>query len=112
MLHAIGGCDTTSVLYGIGKGVLWKKICKNNETGPLCDVLESESASHEDVVVASLKLMTLLYGGKLTDGLNHLIAYMNMIASSTLPPRPERLPPRLKMQPDIIYIMHTCRQSC
>ena len=93
-LHAIGGCDTTSALYGIGKGVMWKKMCNNDEAGPLCNVLESESASHEDVEVAGLKLMALLYGGKLTDCLNHLRykAYMNMTASSTLPPRPERLP--------------------
>jgi len=59
-------CDTTPVLYGIGKGVMLKRMLNNNEAGPVCNVLESESTFPEDVEVASFRLMALFHGGKLT----------------------------------------------
>ena len=60
LLHAVAIYDTMSTLYSIGKGVLWYKMCKNKEIGPLCDVRESASASNEDIRVAGLKLMAQL----------------------------------------------------
>ena len=95
VIHAISGCDSTSCLYGQGKASVWRKITSNDSTLPLTDVIESLHVSHESVVEAGLKLLTLLYGGKLTDSLNQLryARYIDITASAMTPLRPERLPP-------------------
>jgi hypothetical protein len=62
---------------------------------PVKNVIETESSSHEEVLDAGLQLMAVIYGGKPSDDLNHMryTTYMNLMATSPIQPRPERLPP-------------------
>jgi hypothetical protein len=95
VVHAISGCDTTSALYGHGKASIFKSIVTNQHTYHLTEVVGCPEATPEDVVGAGLQLLVLIYGGKAGDTLNHMryATYMNIVASSMSPPRPERLPP-------------------
>jgi len=95
VVHALGGCDSTSALHGRGKVNVFHKITQNSATLSLTDILTSCSSSHKEVEEASLKLLALIYGGGLNDSLNHMryIAYMNIITSGTTQLRPEQLPP-------------------
>ena len=94
-VHALSGCDTTSALYGHGKGSVFRKITKTSDTLPLTDVLSSIHATQSQVAEAGLKLLVLLYGGKPGDTLDHMCytAYMSLIATGKTRPRPEHLPP-------------------
>ena len=107
-LHAISGCDTTSSLFGIGKGKALKKFIKNKEAFNQCQIISDCTASHDDVFVSGCKLTTILYGGKVTESLNHLryVLYMNCAASSTIQPRPERLPPTENASRFHVYRVH------
>ena len=95
VIHAISGCDSTSNLFGHGKSSVFRTIvkCVNNET--VTDTLGSATASRQDVIEAGLNLLTMLYGGKNDDTLNHLryVSYMHQLATSKTGPNSERLPP-------------------
>lgn len=108
VLHAISGCDTTSALYGIGKGRAWHRLIGNNEAFELSQIISNCHTSHNDVLVAGLRLLVLLYGGKTTDSLNHLryVMYMNYAASSSMQTRSERLPPTENAARFHIYRVH------
>jgi len=94
-VHALSGCDSTSALYGHGKGSVFRKLVHDASTLPLTETLTSEHASQAEVVQAGLKLLLMLYSGKPDETLNHLRFrdYMNMIATGKSRLRPERLPP-------------------
>jgi hypothetical protein len=94
VVHAISGCDSTSCLYGHSKASVWRRITGNDKTLPLTDVMES-SESQDSIVEAGLKLLALIYGGKVSDSLNELryTRYMDITASATAPLKPELLPP-------------------
>jgi hypothetical protein len=95
VIHAISGCDTTSALFGHGKGTAFKALVKCQLK--LTEVVGCPGAKQEDIIAAGLQLMVMLYGGKVGDSLNQLRyhAYMSTVASTSikLPPLPERLPP-------------------
>jgi cytochrome c553 len=94
-VHALGGCDTTSAIFRMGKGAIFKKITNASFTSHLTDVMQDSSSLREDVVKAGQQLMILLYGGKTSDDLTNLryTTYCRMAAVSLLRPQPERLPP-------------------
>src|SRR6218665_19439 len=107
--HAISGCDTTSCLYGLGKASILKKFSHTTKkTLPLSEILSSSDATHDDISAAGLKLLTLLYGGKASDTLNHMryVQYMNKTASCYAQPRPERLPPTQNAATYHVYRTH------
>jgi len=95
VIHAIGGCDTTSAMYGRTKVAIWRSITKNNTTISLTDILGCEGASHQDIEKAGLQLVSLIYGGQNSDTLNKMRfkSYMSMLSRGTRQPQPERLPP-------------------
>ena len=73
-IHAFGGCDTTSRLFGKGKGLLLKMtsnvIVKNS-----LDVLCKNDSGREDVIQDGEKLLLRLYNAPLKMEkymLNHL----------------------------------------
>lgn len=107
-IHAVSGCDSTSALYGQGKGSVWKKVTGSQQFRPLTDVINACDASHESVVAAGLQFLVLLYGGRKYDSLNSLryARYMDLTASSTVPLRPERLPPTENAARFHIYRVH------
>ena len=60
-LHAIGGSDTTSRLYGIGKGVVFKKL---GEILEYSEPFLSKESDKEIIRVAGEKIISILYGGQ------------------------------------------------
>ena len=71
-VHAISGCDTTSRLFGLGKGVAVKKI----ENGPVfynqAKVLRQPDQAKEVIIAAGEKALVSMYGGTEDEGLDSL----------------------------------------
>ena len=92
VIHAISGCDTTSKLYGIGKGsVMGKCNLIKNEVAPFL----SETATHEEIEAAGRKILSLMYGEKNHSNLNRIrknkfeqsvIKSMKTVVIQKLPP--------------------------
>jgi len=95
VIHAFGGCDTVSSIFGHGKGIIFKKITGNMTSASLISILQDESETRENVANAGLKLMVMLYGGKASDDLNRMryASFCRMAATSLKRPQPDRLPP-------------------
>ena len=71
-LHAVLGCDTTSHLYGIGKGSSLRNYKTSNHFREQAKVFDEESASQEAVCAAGEQALVSLYGAKTEDTLNSL----------------------------------------
>jgi len=71
-IHAILGCDTTSRLYGIGKGTSLSKFKASNMFREQAQMFNSDSVSTNDVIDAGEKALVLIYNGKLPDNLDSL----------------------------------------
>jgi hypothetical protein len=71
LIHAIGGCDTTSRLFGIGKGVPLRKMQSNssfmNHAKEFC-----HTSTKVGIQVSGEKLLVCMYGGSETDTLDAL----------------------------------------
>ena len=94
-IHAFGGCDTVSAIFGHGKGAIFKKVVANKMSNEYTEMISNEFATREDVGTAGGNLMKIIYGGKPNDDLNKMryASYCKMAASSLNRPQPERLPP-------------------
>lgn len=66
-VHALLGCDTTSSIYGFGKGVALHKIKTDALFREQADVFNCAVATKEEVVEAGEKALLCLYNNKLTD---------------------------------------------
>ena len=71
-IHALLGCDTTSRLYGIGKGAPLKRFRASHIFCEQAKVFDTHSASIHDVVDAGEKALVIIYNGKSTDTLDSL----------------------------------------
>ena len=80
-IHAIGGCDTTSGIYGIGKGTVLRRLTRAGDFSVQTSVL---NASLDDVCSSGMILMLAIYGTKSEKSLNSLrySMFCNMAASS------------------------------
>ena len=92
-LHAFGGCDTTSAIFGHKKGAVFSKL---SQSGAVCDclsVIQNPNASTESVGQAGQQLMVSLYGGARTETLGHLrySYYCKLLLGRHF--QAERLPP-------------------
>ena len=94
-IHAILGCDTTSRLYGIGKGMSLSKFKASGMFREQAKVFCSDSAPTHDVIEAGEKAVVLLYNGMLTDALDSLRhkRFCEKVASKTTHIKPQSLPP-------------------
>ena len=94
-IHAILGCDTTSRLYGIGKGTSLSKFKASGIFREQAKVFCSDSAPTHDVIDAGEKALVLLYNGMLTDTLDSLRhkRFCEKVASKTTHIKPQSLPP-------------------
>ena len=70
--HAIGGCDTTSSLFLIGKDLPLKKLKESPLFRNHAKAYATKSISQAKVLEAEEKALVLLYGGKIDDCLNTL----------------------------------------
>ena len=71
-IYAILGCDTTSRLYGIGKGTSLSKFRASSLFREQAKVFHSDSASKHDVIDAGEKALVLIYSGNVNDTLDSL----------------------------------------
>jgi hypothetical protein len=94
-MHAIIGCDTTSRLYGIGKGAALNKFITSYDFREQATVFGTPSASTADVVAAGENALVCLYNGKPGEGLNSLRhnRFCEKVATSTSHVQPQSLPP-------------------
>lgn len=65
-IHALLGCDTTSRLYGIGKGASLMRFRASRTFCEQAKVLDTHSASMHDMVDAGEKALVIIYNGKST----------------------------------------------
>jgi hypothetical protein len=91
-LHAFLGCDTTSRLYGIGKGQALKKFEDLREHAM---VFSDVTSSKEQIATAGEKALVCLYHGNQDDSLNSLRhkRFCEKVTSSNTHIQPQSLPP-------------------
>ena len=94
-LHAVLGCDTTSRLYGIGKGTSLKKFKSNRHFRDHTKVFDAQSASSQDVIVAEEQVLVSIYNGKPGEVLDSLRykRFCEKVATSISHLQPQSLPP-------------------
>ena len=93
-IHAIAGCDTTSRLFGIGKGVPLRKMQSathfKRHAADFCT-----ATTKEDIQLAGEKALVCLYGGKELDTLEtlRLQKFRDKVAKSAACVQIQGLPP-------------------
>ena len=94
-IHAILGCDTTSRLYGIGKGVALNKFTTSDDFQKQALVFHTPLASATDVVAARENALVCLYNGNVGEGLDALRykRFCEKVATGTSHVLPMSLPP-------------------
>ena len=94
-LHAVLGCDTTSQLYGIGKGTSLKKFSKHFQEQ--AKVFGVESATLKDISAAGEQVLVNVYNGTPGESLDSLRykCFCEKVATNTMCIRihPQTLPP-------------------
>ena len=70
-IHAFTGCDATSKIQGISKGAAIKKLMADKQLQTFADVFNNNS-DREAVQKAGEQILTVLFGGHETEGLDLL----------------------------------------
>ena len=83
-IHAILGCDTTSSVFGIGKGLALKKIKLPHFTKQ-AEVFQQPNRSKDEIASAGEAALVCIYGGLQDEELNHL-RYRFCICRAKKPP--------------------------
>jgi hypothetical protein len=95
-LHAILGCDTTSRLHGIGKGMALKKYDKDQSFRDQASIFDHPActATREDIVLAGEKALLSLYNGATEKSLDALrySRFCQKVATASSCLQPESLP--------------------
>ena len=93
-VHAIAGYDTTSHLFGIGKGVPLRKL-KSDQIFRKQARVFSEVATKDEVQKAGEEALVCLYGGQPNEGLDKLRydKFCEKVSTSTSPVQVHTLPP-------------------
>ncbi len=94
--HAILGCDTTSRLNGLGKGLGLKKLLANDEDfNNACDVFLSNESSADAILEAGCIALVKLYGGKTNDDLDihRYRMFQKKVSTAKAFINPQDLPP-------------------
>ena len=94
-IHAWGGCDTTSAVFGQGKCRILKLAQKSQEVRQWCAVFAQEDATRDAVGEAGERIFNSMYGVKPDYSLTKLrhARYREIAATNSSVLRPERLPP-------------------
>ena len=89
------GCDTTSRLFGIGKGTILKKFKANVELQKAAEVFDSTLSTSSQIESAGERVLVVMYGGKNNESLNSLRhrKYCEKLASSLASVDPKSLLP-------------------
>jgi len=94
LIHAFGGCDTTSAIQDKGKAAILNLIQNSKKARTIADVFMDPESSRKQIGNAGVELFVLLYKGKASDTLADLRynLYMKMAASAQKID-PSKLPP-------------------
>ena len=89
------GCDTTSRLFGIGKGTILKKFKANVELQKAAEVFDSTLSTPSQIESAGERVLVVMYGGKKNESMSSLRhrKYCEKLASSLASVDPKGLPP-------------------
>ncbi|CAH3022720.1 unnamed protein product, partial [Porites evermanni] len=93
-VHAVSGSDTTSRLYGVGKGAALRKLRSDSAFKEAAYVFTRQS-SLEEIVAAGEKALCCLYGGRPNEGLDVLRyrRFCQKVATSNTTVQVQSLPP-------------------
>lgn len=93
--HAILGCDTTSGVFGIGKGTALKLMNTNEHFRHQALVFLKQNSSKTDIEAAGEAALVALYGGGPTNSINSLRfeKFCQKVATNTTFVHPQTLPP-------------------
>ncbi len=113
-IHAFLGCDTTSRIYGIGKGASLGKFKTSSTFREQAKVFNSDSASMQGVVDAGEKALIIVYNGKLTDTLDSLRhkRFCEKVASKTSHVKPQSLSSSEVSQPSRVSSSPRMERIC
>ena len=64
-IHALLGCDTTSRLSNIGKGIALTKFKVDDEFQTYANVFSSPQAGRDEIIEVETNLLFKVYGAKL-----------------------------------------------
>ena len=95
-LHAVLECDTTSQLYGIGKGTSLKKFKSSKHFQEQAKVSAVESATLKDISAAGEQVLVNVYNGTPGESLDSLRykRFCKKVATNTMCYiHPQTLPP-------------------
>ena len=111
-MHAFLGCDsdTTSHLYGIGKGTSLKRFKASTTFQEQATVFDTHQATPKDVIEAGEKALVIIYNGKTTDTLDPLRyqRFCEKVASKSLNHKPYR---RHQRQQNTIACVCICKSA-
>ena len=98
-VHAVSDSNTTSRLYGVGKGAALRKLRSDSAFKEVAYVFIRQS-SLEEIVGAGEKALCCLYGGRPNEGLDVLLyrRFCEKVATSNTTVKVQNLPPLL-LQP-------------
>lgn len=93
--HAVLGCDTTSRVFGIGKGKSVNKLKSDLNFVEQAKVFMSPSSSQSDIIVAGHRALVCLYNGHPNGSLNQLrlMKFLDKSTTSTKVVEPQTIPP-------------------
>ena len=93
-VHAIAGCDTTSHIVGIGKGLPLKNL-KDSYFKKKAEIFCSSEATRQEVQHAGEAALVCLYGGSPDEELKRLRyrRFSEKVSTSTSPVQVQTLPP-------------------
>ena len=94
-IHAILGCDVTSHLFGLGKGLAVKRIKSDLQFCQQAKVFNQVGQAKDDIIVAGESALVSLYGGAKEEGLDVLRyrRFCDKISRGTSHVEPRTLPP-------------------
>lgn len=94
-VHAILGCDTTSRVHGLGKGIALKKVKSSAKFRELASVFYRHDAGKEEITVAGEKALLQLYNADSSPTLDALryTRFCQKVSTAKSSLQPENLPP-------------------
>ncbi len=94
-VHGILGCDTTSRLFGLGKGLAVVKVKTDSLFREQSKMFHKSKQTPEDITAAGEKALVSLYVGTKEEGLDSLRCkrFCDKISKSTSSVEPKTLPP-------------------
>lgn len=93
--HAVLGCDTTSHLYGIGKGKAVQLLLSNKSFRDSAAIFGDKLASLDDIVAAGERALLILYGCPDVSNLDtaRKLIFHRKVSTATTFVHPQELPP-------------------